>query len=174
MESFDTALLGLRLALGLTLVAHGWNHLYGGGRIPGAARWFESLGLRPSVVHAWMSTITEFAAGVGIAVGLLTPIACGAAVGLMAVAGVVAHRPHGFFIFREGYEYVLMVAVVAVAIAILGPGAASVDAAAGTTLDGSWAGLLAAALGLGGAAVLLATSWRPTRVQTAAVPTSAP
>lgn len=168
MDSLDTALLALRLVVGLTLVAHGWNHLYGGGRIPGAARWFESLGLRPGVVHAWMSTFTEVAAGVGIAAGILTPVACGAAVGLMVVAGVVAHRPNGFFIFREGFEYVLMIAVVAVAIAVAGPGAASVDAAAGIVLDGLPAGALAAAMGLGGALVLLATSWRPARTVSSA------
>lgn len=161
MHSLDTALLALRLVVGLTLVAHGWNHLYGGGRIPGAARWFESLGLRPGVVHAWMSTFTELAAGVGIAAGFLTPVACGAAVGLMVVAGVVAHRPNGFFIFREGYEYVLMIAVVAVAIAVAGPGSASVDDAAGIVFDGAPAGLLAAAMGILGAALLLVTSWRP-------------
>lgn len=161
MDSLDTALLALRLVVGLTLVAHGLNHLYGGGRIPGAARWFESLGLRPGLVHAWMSTFTEIAAGVGIAAGLLTPVACGAAVGLMAVAGVVAHRPNGFFIFREGYEYVLMIAVVSVAIAVAGPGSASVDDAAGLVLDGAPAGMLAVAMGLVGALLLLVTSWRP-------------
>lgn len=161
MDSLDTALLALRLVVGLTLVAHGWNHLYGGGRIPGTARWFESLGLRPGVVHAWVSTFTEAAAGVGIALGFLTPVACGAAVGLMVVAGVVAHRPNGFFVFREGYEYVLMVAVVAVAIALAGPGAASIDAAGGIVLDGPFAGVLAAGMGVGGALLLLATSWRP-------------
>ncbi|MDT7572518.1 MAG: putative oxidoreductase [Actinomycetota bacterium] len=164
MDRVDTALLAIRLVVGLTLVMHGWNHLFGGGRIPGAARWFESLGLRPGVVHAWMSTFTEVAAGVGIAAGFLTPVACGAAVGLMVVAGVVAHRPNGFFIFREGYEYVLMIAVVAVAIAIAGPGSASIDSAADIELTGTTGGVLAAAMGLGGALLLLVTSWRPSRV----------
>ena len=43
----DVALLMIRLIVGLTLVLHGWNHAFGGGKIPGTARWFESLGLRP-------------------------------------------------------------------------------------------------------------------------------
>lgn len=174
VDRVDTALLVIRLVVGLTLVAHGWNHLLGGGRIPGAARWFESLGLRPGLVHAWMSTFTEVAAGIGIAAGILTPVACGAAVGLMVVAGVVAHRPNGFFIFREGYEYVLMIAALAVAVAIAGPGAASVDAAAGIVLAGWSGGLVAAALGLGGALLLLVTSWRPGRVAAPAPADPAP
>lgn len=164
MDHLDAALLAVRLVVGLTLVAHGWNHLFGGGRIPGAARWFESLGLRPGVVHAWMSTVTEISAGIGIAAGILTPVACGAGVGLMVVAGVVAHRPNGFFIFKEGYEYVLMIAVLCVAIAVAGPGSASVDDALGVVVDGWAAGLVAAAMGLGGAFLLLVTSWRPNRV----------
>jgi putative oxidoreductase len=164
VEHLDAALLAIRLVVGLTLVAHGWNHLFGGGRIPGAARWFESLGLRPGVVHAWMSTGTEISAGIGIAAGILTPVACGAGVGLMVVAGVVAHRPNGFFIFKEGYEYVLMIAVLCVAIAVAGPGSASVDDALGIVVDGWTGGLVAAAMGLGGAVLLLVTSWRPNRV----------
>jgi putative oxidoreductase len=163
VDHLDAALLALRLVVGLTLVAHGWNHLFGGGRIPGAARWFESLGLRPGVVHAWMSTFTEIAAGIGIAAGFLTPIACGAGIGLMVVAGIVAHRPNGFFVFKEGYEYVLMIAVLCVALAVAGPGAASVDDALGIVLDGWTAGAVAAAMGLGGALLLLVTSWRPNR-----------
>ena len=55
----DVALLMIRLIVGLTLVLHGWNHAFGGGKIPGTARWFESLGLRPGRLHAWLSAATE-------------------------------------------------------------------------------------------------------------------
>jgi DoxX len=73
MTSVDIASLILRLAVGLTIVAHGWNHAFGGGRIPGTARWFESIGLRPGRLHALMATGTELGAGALLAVGLLTP-----------------------------------------------------------------------------------------------------
>ncbi len=43
----DIASLVLRVSLGGTLLAHGWNHAWGGGRIAGTAGWFESMGLRP-------------------------------------------------------------------------------------------------------------------------------
>jgi putative oxidoreductase len=164
-DSYNAGMLIIRLVVGLTLCAHGWNHLYGGGRIPGAARWYGSMGLRPPLVQAWMSVIFEFTAGAGLAIGFLTPFAAAAAVGLMAVAGVVAHRPNGFFVFKEGYEYVLMIAVIAVAISILGPGKYSLDHAAGLTSHapfyGGWGALVSIVLGLGGAIAMLATSWTP-------------
>lgn len=37
-DSYNAGMLIIRLVVGLTLVAHGYNHLFGGGRIEGAAR----------------------------------------------------------------------------------------------------------------------------------------
>lgn len=165
MDRVDVALLLLRLVIGLTLVAHGVNHAFGGGKLPGAARWFAGLGLRYPKVQAALSAVTEVAAGAGLAAGLLTPLAAGALIGVMAVAGVIAHRPNGFFVFRDGYEYVLMIALGALAVAVAGPGRASLDRALGldTHLSGWVGALLAGGLGLGGAGLLLATCWRPRR-----------
>ena len=39
-DSIDLALLVLRCALGAVMLAHGWNHIWGGGKIEGTARWF--------------------------------------------------------------------------------------------------------------------------------------
>ena len=72
--SFSVALLILRLVLGVTLAAHGYNKFFGGGRIPGTARWFESIGMKPGKFHATVAATTEMAAGLGLAAGLLTPI----------------------------------------------------------------------------------------------------
>ena len=118
----DVGLLLIRLVIGGTLIMHGWNHWFGGGKIPGTARWFDGLGLRPGIVHAWASVVTELGAGVLLVLGLLTPLGCAGAIGPMAVAGIAAHRRNGFFVFRDGFEYVLMIAVVSVALAAIGPG----------------------------------------------------
>jgi putative oxidoreductase len=157
----DFALLLMRLVLGVVMIAHGLNHWRGGGRIEGTARWFTGLGLRNGTLQAWMSVVTEIGAGALLVLGLLTPLACAAVVSVMLVAGLLAHRRNGFFVFKEGYEYVLTLAVVALALAVLGPGAVSVDEASGIDVTG-WAGgalaLGAAVLATGG---LLAVFWRP-------------
>ena len=55
MASVNIAALVLRLVVGGTMMAHGWNHAFGGGKLPGTARWFESIGIRPgrvlSLIH---------------------------------------------------------------------------------------------------------------------------
>ena len=64
MNGVNIATLVLRLVLGGTMIAHGWNHAFGGGKLPGTARWFESIGIRPGRVHALAATVTELGAGV--------------------------------------------------------------------------------------------------------------
>ena len=80
MSGADIAALVLRIAVGGTIMAHGWNHAFGGGKLPGTARWFESIGIRPGRVHALMATITELGAGALLVLGFLTPLAAGAVV----------------------------------------------------------------------------------------------
>ncbi|MGH3991663.1 MAG: DoxX family protein, partial [Pseudonocardiaceae bacterium] len=99
MTMVDTAALLLRIVVGLTMVAHGYNHLWGGGGLAGTARWFASLGMRPPKLHAALSGAGELAAGAALALGLLTPLAAAFIVGTMVVAGVTVHRHHGFFVF---------------------------------------------------------------------------
>ena len=120
MNSVNIAALVLRLVVGGTMIAHGWNHAFGGGKLPGTARWFESIGIRPGRVHALAATVTELGAGALLVLGLLTPLAAAAVVGTMVVALVANHARNGFFIFRpgEGYEYVATLTLVAVAIGV--------------------------------------------------------
>jgi putative oxidoreductase len=161
----NLSLLLLRVVLGVVFLAHGINHVFRGGRIPGTARWFESLGMKPGVVHAWLASLTEIGSGVLLIVGFLTPLAAAGVVGTMTVAWVTNHLKNGFFIFRpgEGYEYVLVLGLAGLAVGVLGPGRWSVDEALGLRddLNGAAGLLLTAGLGLGGALLLLATSWRP-------------
>ena len=171
-DAIDLALLLVRVTLGLVMIMHGKNHLWGKGGVEGTARWFASLGFRPARVHALLSGYGELAAGAALLVGLFTSLACASVIGTMCVAGWAAHRPNGFFIFRDGYEYVLVIGVAALALGILGPGGISLDAALGIVdydnpssagLIGRTGGLLALGLGVGGAVILLATSWRPVK-----------
>ena len=162
MHGLDVAALILRLSIGVTLFAHGWNHVFGGGKLAGTGRWFESIGIRPGHLHAVLASVTELGAGVLLMVGLLTPLAAAGVVGTMLVALVANHLKNGFFIFRpgEGYEYVLFLTCASVALGALGGGAWSLDRVAGIDLH-AWGALVAAGAGGAGAALLLLVFWRP-------------
>lgn len=164
-DAIDLALVAFRCAIGGVMLAHGVNHVWGGGRIEGTARWFGSLGMRAPTVQAWLASVTEIVGGSLLVVGLLTPVAAAAVIGVMTVAWAINHRSNGFFIFRpgEGWEYVMTLALCGIVLGTIGPGSWSLDEALDIRDDVTgWAGLLVSAgAGLGGAATLLAVSWRP-------------
>jgi putative oxidoreductase len=168
VDPIDLGLLVLRVVFGLFLAAHGYNKVFGGGRLAGTGRWFGSLGMRWPNIQARMAAGTEMGAGVLFALGLLTPFAAAGMIGVMVVATWAAHRHNGFFIFREGqgWEYTVSIAVVAWSVATIGPGEASVDHAIGldwTAWDGWVGAVIAGVLGVGGGLVQLAVCYRPTR-----------
>jgi len=159
----DSGLLLLRAVLGVWIACHGLNKIFGGGRLPGTARWFESMGMRPGLLNARMAATTEVGAGSLMALGLLTPLAAAGIIGLMLVAIIVSHRKNGFFIFRpgEGWEYCAMLAVTALSIATIGAGTASRDHALGLDVEGYWGAGIAIIVGVLGAAGQLALFYRP-------------
>lgn len=162
--AIDLGLATLRVAVGVVMFAHGWNHVFRGGKIEGTGRWFESLGMRPGIVHAWTASLAELAAGASLVLGLFVPLGAAVVVGTMTVAWITNHRTNGFFIFRpgEGYEYVMTLVATGVALGPIGGGRYSLDHALdifdppGAT--GLWIVLVA---GFGGAAALLGLAWRP-------------
>jgi len=163
LRGINIAALLLRVILGITMIAHGYNHIWGGGKIAGTAGWFESMGLKPGILHAWLASLTELGAGVMLILGLLNPLAAAGVVGVMTVALITNHFKNGFFIFRpgEGYEYVVNLTVAALALGALGPGAWSVDKYLKIHLAGLTGLAITAVAGIGGALLLLAVFWRP-------------
>lgn len=160
---YDTVMLVLRVVAGVTLFLHGYNKVFRGGRIAGTAGWFESLGMRPGRLHAWLAASTELGAGALLAAGLLTPFAAAGLIGIMVVAARTDHRG-AFFMFRNGWEYVMVLGVLAWGIAALGPGAYSLDEVLGIAddLTRDWRGaLIAAVLGVGSGVLTLAVFHRP-------------
>jgi putative oxidoreductase len=163
-DAFDLALLAFRCAIGAVFFAHGYNHLFRGGKLAGTARWFESLGMKPGRLHALMASVVELAAGVLLVVGFLTPLAGAGVIGTMLVAWITNHRGNGFFIFRpgEGWEYVMTLTFCGLALAVLGAGQWSLDHAVNFQDPPGTSGLLIALVaGAGGAAALLVGFWRP-------------
>lgn len=94
-------------------------------------------------------------------VGAASPYPAAAAIGLMVTAARTDHRGKGFFIFKGGWEYSGLVAAVAAAMAALGPGRVSYDAARGIHRGGLRWALLATTLGVLSASGLLAACYRP-------------
>jgi putative oxidoreductase len=159
-DTVDLVLLVVRVAAGVTLALHGYQKFFLGGRIEGTAGWFESLGMRPGRLHAYLAACTEISCGLGMAVGLLTPLTAAGFVGIMVVAGWT-HK-HAFFSFKDGWEYNLILALLAVLIATLGPGRWSLDHALDIADDLSGTtGLLLALIGLPASIALLAIYWKP-------------
>jgi len=162
----NLALLILRVVVGLTLAAHGWNKFTGGGKIPGTGRWFDSIGMRPGRLNAYLAASTELCAGVLLALGLLHPLAAAGVIGVMTVAGWTSHRTNGFFIIKEGWEHVFVLSVAALVSATLGPGEWSVDEGLGIAadLDGMTGFLIALLVGVGGGIAQMLTFYRPSSV----------
>lgn len=162
----NLGLLLLRLAVGVVFIAHGYNHIFGGGKITGTARWFAGLGMKPGWLHAWTASLTELGAGALLMIGLLTPLGGAGVVGVMLVAWITNHLSNGFFIFRpgEGYEYVMTLTFCGLLFSCVGAGEWSVDHAIGIFDPPGWLATgLCFAAGMGGAAALLVIFWRPER-----------
>jgi putative oxidoreductase len=134
LTAADLGLLVLRVGVGVVFSLHGFQKLFGwfgGGGFDGTSRWFASLGFGDGRVAAALAGASEIAGGLGIALGLLTPAAAAAVVGVMTVAAFVNHASKGFWSAGNGWELNYYLMVVAVAVAITGPGALSVDALLG-------------------------------------------
>lgn len=136
----DLALFGLRLVLGLTLAAHGAQKLFGwfGGQgIKGTGATYERMGLRPGRFNAWLAGVTESFGGLLIALGLLTPLGAPALIGVMTVAVSTVTLRNGFFITKNGFEYNLVLAAAAFALAGIGAVGWSLDNALDIHLTGA-------------------------------------
>ena len=167
----DVGLLLLRLAVGLTLAAHGAQKLFGwfgGYGIAGTGQFFETIGFRPGRRHALNAGLVEFGGGLLLALGLFTPLAATLVLSVMFVAVMSVHIKNGFFAAGGGYEFNVVLAVAGLAVAFTGPGAISLDALTGLSLSGLVWGAAALVVGLAGGAFQLAQRTRQASLAVAA------
>lgn len=125
-HAYDTGLLVLRVAVGLTIAAHGTQKLFGwfkGGGLDGTGQFFTSLGYPSGEAMAVVAGLAEALGGLGLVLGLLTPLA-GAAVAGTMINVVWIERSNGFV---GGYELPLLIGAAAAALALTGPGRYAVD-----------------------------------------------
>ncbi|GAA0366480.1 DoxX family protein [Streptomyces olivoreticuli] len=126
--AFSAGILLLRLMLGLIMMAHGAQKLFGwfgGGGIDGTGKGFTQLGYPAGKVMAVVAGLSEGLGGAGIFLGLLTPLAAAAVLGTMINALDVTWD--GGFFAPKGVEFTLLIAVTAAALALTGPGRHAVD-----------------------------------------------
>jgi putative oxidoreductase len=138
MDTFDAALLILRLVVGLTFAAHGAQKIFGWWGGPGIRGWqaaMANMGFRPATLFAAVSALAEFGGGLFLALGLFVPLAGAVLVGHSVVIIGQVHWRNGFFNTKGGYEFPLVLAVAAAALVLVEAGAWSIDAAIGFGVD---------------------------------------
>jgi putative oxidoreductase len=148
-------LLLLRVVLGLTMSAHGAQKLFGwfgGSGLQGTGGFFGNFGFRAPVLMAGAAGLAEFGGGLLLATGFLTPLGALAITIVMLTAIALVHWPNGFFNSNGGFEFNLLIASAAVALAATGPGRFAIDRAIGwdDNLSGLWwaVGVAAAAIAI--------------------------
>jgi putative oxidoreductase len=137
LVNMDIGILLLRVVIGLLFAGHGAQKLFGwfGGRgLAGHSAVMEKLGIHPAGIFALISALGEFFGGLGVAFGLLTPLAAAALIGAMLVAIIKVHLPNGFWNNNRGIEFPFTLGIVAFVIGLTGPGIYSLDYALGIHL----------------------------------------
>jgi putative oxidoreductase len=173
MNNTDLALLVLRIAVGGVIAMHGFMKLGWvgkGGSPAGTAGFFANyLGLRPGMFWAWVAIFAEGVGGVLMAIGLFGPFPAIAVAADLVVVTIVAHVPKGFWAGSGGWEFPLPIAAGALAVALIGNGAYSLDRMLGLTYSDNIVGLWWIAMAAGVVlALILHTMLRPNAATKAA------
>jgi putative oxidoreductase len=136
LAAVSVGLLVARLVLGTLMAAHGAQKLFGwfgGHGLAGTGGYFEALGFRPGRAFAATAAVTEVASGLLVALGFLGPVGPALMISVMIVAAISVHWQHGVFATSNGIEVPLLFGTGALALALTGPGAYSLDGLLGLT-----------------------------------------
>lgn len=126
----DLGILILRLVFGLGMAAHGAQKLFGwfgGYGIAGTGGWLESIGVKPGRFWAAVAGLGEFVGGLLLALGLWVWLGAGLISIVMLTAIAKVHLPKGYWNGNGGYELNLAILAAVIAIALIGPGAYSLQ-----------------------------------------------
>jgi putative oxidoreductase len=157
----DLGLLVLRVSVGGVVLAHGlikigWPISMGPQRgvaaVRGVAGFFDNLRFWPPMLWALVAIIAEIGGSLLMIFGLGGPIGPGLVFGDMLIVTIVAHWPAGFWAGggkqMAGWEFPLPITAGALAVALIGNGGWSLDAALNLTypdwLTPAWIGLMLA------------------------------
>src|ERR1051325_1611704 len=113
----DTGLLSLRVVVGVFMMGHGAQKLFGwfhGHGPEGTGKMFDSLGYQPGPKMARLAGVTELSSGALFVFGLLSFAASAALIGLL-IAATRAHRGRPIWVTEGGAEYPVVLATVGIA-----------------------------------------------------------
>ncbi|MFK3677600.1 DoxX family protein [Microbacterium sp. NPDC090218] len=121
-------LLALRIVVGAIFAAHGAQKIFEF-TIPGTIGSFAGMGVPLAEIAAPAVAFLELVGGILLILGFLTrPV--GILLTLdMAFALVLVHLPAGLWVGEGGYEFVAVLGVAALALALTGAGRFSIDGA---------------------------------------------
>jgi len=127
----------LRFVMGLILVPHGCQKLFGwfgGAGFEKFVENFDKMGWHPAVFWVALVALTESVGGLMLAFGFVTRFAAAAIFIFMLNAMWATGNRGGFFWAQGGLEYSLLIGVVALVFLIRGGGKYSIDSALGWEL----------------------------------------
>ena len=120
----------IRIALGLVMIGHGSQKLFGafgGGGLSGTAEFFNQIGIAPGLFWATIVAVVETFGGLFVLIGFLTRFASIFIGMTMFVAMTWVHLQNGFFLSSRGIEFTLVLFCMAVTLTLVGPGRVSVE-----------------------------------------------
>lgn len=118
---YDWALLALRVAVGIILIAHGlpkWRDM------KGTADWLGGLGFRPAILFAFAAAVVEVVGGLALILGFFTQFVALVILAQFLVIILKVNRTKGL---KGGYELDLMIAASALVLATTGGGLFGLD-----------------------------------------------
>ncbi len=126
----------LRLVMGLILMPHGCQKLFGwfgGAGFTKFVGFFDKAGWHPAAFWVALVALTELVGGFLLAVGFLTRFAA-AAIVIFMINAVWSTSAKGFFWTQGGCEYSILIGFVALVFLVRGGGRFSVDRSLGWEL----------------------------------------
>jgi putative oxidoreductase len=134
LQTLSIGLLITRVIIGLVMAAHGTQKLFGwfgGYGLHQTGEFFAQLGWNSGRSFAAAASVVEITSGLLVALGLFGPVGPALMISVMLVAAISVHWSHGLFASTNGIEVPLLYSAAAIGIALIGPGAYSLDAQLG-------------------------------------------
>jgi putative oxidoreductase len=115
----------VRVIIGYILLMHGWGKINTG--FAGVTGFMAKQGLSPAEFFAGSAMFLETVGAICLIVGLFTRFFAAALAIEIGIAFLMVHMAKGFAAGQGGFEYVLLLGIVLLSIAIRGGGPYSVD-----------------------------------------------